>query len=156
MPMLKEFTRKILVVAVAGFALTIWLSTADAAGRDIEGIDGDIAGPPAADAGVWRTRAQTLFDPVDRTLTRRLYTVWDSRPERDVDFVWIPRSVRDDTEGKINGIGRLIWRLQASRPTIAVRSSPNTAARCEMAAPRVAAATWTLPGSTTTASGRTG
>ncbi len=110
--MLTEFTKKISVVVLAGFALTIWLSTAGAAGRDIEVSDRDIVGPPTTDAGVWRTRAQTLFDPAERILTRRMYTVWDPMPEREVDFVWIPRSVRDDTEGKINGIGRLIWRLQ--------------------------------------------
>ena len=110
--MLMEFTKKISVVVLAGFALTIWLSTAGAAGRDIEVIDRDIVGPTTADAGVWRTRAQTLFDPAERILTRRMYTVWDPTPEREVDFVWIPHSVRDDTEGKINGIGHLIWRLR--------------------------------------------
>ena len=97
---------------LAGFPLTIWLSTAGAAGRDIDVVDRDIVGPLAADAGVWRTRAQTLFDPDQRTLTRRLYTVWDPTPRPPSRLCLIPHSVRDDREGKINGVGRLIWRLQ--------------------------------------------
>ncbi len=41
-----------------------------------------------------------------------MYTVWDPMPSRELDFVWVPKSVRDDKEGKINGVGHLIWRLQ--------------------------------------------
>ena len=33
-------------------------------------------------------------------------------PERDLDFVWIPSALRDDEEGKVNGVGRLIWRVK--------------------------------------------
>jgi hypothetical protein len=71
-----------------------------------------IAGAPTLTPGVWRTRTQSVFDPIERTLIRRMYMVWDPQPSRDLDFVWIPASVRDDTEGKINGVGRLIWRFK--------------------------------------------
>ena len=74
--------------------------------------DAVIALPPAHSAGVWRTKSQPVFDPAERTLIRRMYVVWDSMPERDLDFVWIPNSLRDDREGKVNGVGRLIWRMK--------------------------------------------
>jgi hypothetical protein len=86
------------------------------AGRDDVVIDPDIAGPPAVETGAWRTRTQQVFDPADRTLARRMYTVWDAAPSRNLDFVWIAESLRDDKEGKVNGKGRLIWRLKG-KPT---------------------------------------
>src|SRR5262249_28227036 len=69
-----------------------------------------IAGPLWLEAGTWRTRTQQVFDPAERTLIRRMYVVWDPAPSRNLDFVWIADSLRDDREGKVNGQGRLIWR----------------------------------------------
>jgi hypothetical protein len=104
---------KLAGLSIAGFALCGLLSAASfAAERADVVIDPVIAGPPAFAAGVWRTKSQSVFDPAERMLIRRMYMVWDPMPSRDLDFVWIPSSVRDDKEGKVNGVGRLIWRLQ--------------------------------------------
>lgn len=102
-------------LTVVGFTLTASLSVASfGASRDDVVLDPGIAGPPAVARGVWRTKTQTVFDSLARTLIRRMYTVWDPMPSRDLDFVWVPNSVRDDKEGKINGVGRLIWRLKGT------------------------------------------
>jgi hypothetical protein len=90
------------LLSVAGFA----------ASHDDSVLDRQIAGPSTAETGAWRTKTQSMFDPVERTLIRRMYTVWDPMPARDLDFAWIPVSVHDDKEGKINGVGRLVWRLK--------------------------------------------
>lgn len=104
---------KKLSVTLAVLVLGLTLPAAVlAASRDDAIVDPQIAGPPSVESGVWRTRTQPLFDPVTHTLIRRMYTVWDAMPSRNLDFVWIPKSVRDDKEGKINGVGRLIWRLK--------------------------------------------
>jgi hypothetical protein len=98
-------------LGLAALTLTGWLTAASfGAGGDGVVVDPPIAGPPMAEAGVWRTRTQSVFDPVARTLERRLYTVWDSAPSRDLDFAWIPASPRGDRAGKVNGVGRLTWR----------------------------------------------
>ena len=75
-------------------------------------LDAVIAGPDTQSAGIWRTKSQLVFDPAERTLIRRMYMVWDPMPERDLDFVWIPDSLRGDKDGKVNGVGRLIWRFR--------------------------------------------
>jgi hypothetical protein len=82
------------------------------AGRDDAAIDPEIAGPLLAEPGIWRTKTQQVFDPVERTLLRRMYMVWDTAPSRNLDFVWTPDVLRDDQEGKVNGQGRLIWRFK--------------------------------------------
>ena len=74
--------------------------------------DPKIAGRLSAETGAWRTKTQQVFDPVERTLIRRLYTVWDPEPSRDLDFVWVPDTLADDSEGAVNGQGRLIWRIK--------------------------------------------
>ncbi len=83
-----------------------------AAGRDENVLDQPIAVP--AESGVWRTKMQAVFDPVERTLVRRKYVVWDANPSRDLDFVWLSNSVHNEAEGKVNGEGRLIWRVKGS------------------------------------------
>jgi hypothetical protein len=65
-----------------------------------------------SETGVWRTRTQQIFDPIKKELTRRQYIVWDPEPSRDLDFVWVPDSFSDDTEGLVSGRGTLIWRLK--------------------------------------------
>ena len=62
--------------------------------------------------GVWRSRTQQIFDPVERKLIRRNYIVWDSRPSRNLDFVWVPDVFADDKDGLLSGRGRLIWRFR--------------------------------------------
>src|SRR5262249_52865716 len=75
-------------------------------------VDREIAGPPSAEPGEWRTRTQSVFDPAQRALLRRMYTVWDPAPSRNLDFVWIADSLADDQEGRVTGKGRLIWRFK--------------------------------------------
>jgi hypothetical protein len=100
-------------LGLTGLTLIGWLSTASFSASSNGAIfDPEIAGPPSTETGVWRTKTQVLFDPVERTLVRRMYTVWDTAPSRDLDFVWVPDSPRDDRAGKINGAGRLIWRFK--------------------------------------------
>jgi hypothetical protein len=95
------------------FVLSAWWPAASfGANRESAITSADIAGPSAAETGVWRTKVVSLFDPVERTLVRRMYTVWDASPALDLEFTWVPNSLRDDVEGKINGTGRLIWRLR--------------------------------------------
>jgi hypothetical protein len=72
--------------------------------------DPEIAGPMEAEHGAWRTKAQQLFDPATRMLSRRLYVVWDPAPSRNRDFAWSPDNPAADRVGRINGNGRLIWR----------------------------------------------
>jgi hypothetical protein len=80
--------------------------------RDDIVADPEIAGPSLAEAGAWRTKTQQVFDRVERTLVRRMYTVWDPAPSRNLDFVWVADSRDDDKEGLVNGRGRLIWRIK--------------------------------------------
>src|SRR5262245_38373740 len=82
------------------------------AGADGVVVDREIAGPPSSEAGTWRTKTQSIFDPGERALLRRMYTVWDAAPSRNLDFVWIADSLRDDQEGRVTGKGRLIWRFK--------------------------------------------
>jgi hypothetical protein len=103
----------IALFTLLGLTFTGWLSAASyGASRDDVPIDPQIMGPPVAETGIWRSKTQSLFDPVARTLVRRAYTIWDPMPLRDLDFVWTPRSVHDDQEGKISGVGHLIWRIK--------------------------------------------
>jgi hypothetical protein len=83
-----------------------------AAGRDEAIVHHPIHAPLSAEAGAWRSKVQPVFDPVQHMLVRRLYTVWDAMPSRDLDFTWAPQSPRDDKDGKIRGVGTLIWRLK--------------------------------------------
>jgi len=82
------------------------------AGPENVSSDSTIAGRLLAENGAWRSKTQQVFDPVEKTLVRRLYTVWDPEPSRDLDFAWVPDTFADDREGVINGQGRLIWRLK--------------------------------------------
>jgi hypothetical protein len=57
-----------------------------------------------------------VFDPANRTLLRRTYTIWDPEPSRDLDFVWMPDNPGAKRAGKINGNGHLIWHIK-DKPT---------------------------------------
>lgn len=61
-------------------------------------------------AGRWQTKSLFVFDPQEKGLIRRTYTVWNSCTVHDLDFSWIPDNVDVDTPGRITGAGRLIWR----------------------------------------------
>src|SRR5262245_13296458 len=100
--------------AIALVGLACWtLAPAKTLGAGGDGVvvDREIAGPPSAETGEWRTKTQSVFDPAQRALLRRMYTVWDPAPSRNLDFVWIADSLADDQEGRVSGKGRLIWRF---------------------------------------------
>jgi hypothetical protein len=99
-----SFCFVLLAFAKDGFSVTL-----DSLRTDVS-FDSKIAGAVLSEAGAWRTKTQQIFDPVERQLIRRLYTVWDSEPSRDLDFVWISDSVGDGRDGRVNGRGRLLWR----------------------------------------------
>jgi hypothetical protein len=82
-----------------------------------EGVrDPEISGPAWSEPGAWRTKVQQVFDPATRTLSRRMYTILDLEPSRDLDFVWSPDQASADKPGKITGKGHLVWRIKG-RPT---------------------------------------
>jgi hypothetical protein len=86
--------------------------SASAAGREDVVREAEVAGPSSAEPGAWRTKTQQVFDSSKRMLIRRLYTVWGPEAFRDLDFVWVADSLADDTEGPVNGQGRLLWRVK--------------------------------------------
>jgi hypothetical protein len=106
--------RSIFVVRLALLALAAMLATPGsivaAAGQETR--EPEIAGPLPGERGAWRTRIQTVFDPATRKLSRRLYTVWDADPARDLDFTWLPDDSGAGRPGRINGTGLLIWRIR--------------------------------------------
>jgi hypothetical protein len=79
-------------------------------------VDPEISGPAWSEPGAWRTKVQQVFDPATRTLSRRMYTISDLEPSRDLDFVWSPDRASADKPGKITGKGHLVWRIKG-RPT---------------------------------------
>jgi hypothetical protein len=85
------------------------LCAAALASLRVLGADGDaardpeIAGPAWGGKGAWRTRIQQVFDPATRILSRRLYTIWDPDPLRDLDFGWTPDNLAADKAGRIDG-----------------------------------------------------
>jgi hypothetical protein len=86
--------------------------TSSLLGAESEIRDPAVAGPSASGPGAWLTRIQQVFDPATRTLSRRVYTIWDPEPSRDLDFVWTPDHPSSDKPGLINGTGHLVWRIK--------------------------------------------
>jgi hypothetical protein len=103
---------EVFAVAVPMLALTASTSGAVDQGRVGVALDPDIAGPARDTHGEWRTKVQQIFDPATRTLSRRMYTVWDPDPTRNLDFAWTPDNPATDRPGRISGAGRLVWRLR--------------------------------------------
>lgn len=68
----------------------------------------------SSENGIWRTRTQLVFDSTQHALMRRIYEVWDPAPSQNLDFFWMPDSLVKDTEGKVSGAGRLIWRFRGA------------------------------------------
>jgi hypothetical protein len=90
-------------------------TAASAAGRPPP-TDPEVAGPASGERGAWRTKVQQVFDPSTRTLSRRVYTIWDLDPSRDLDFDWTPDRPAADKAGRISGTGHLVWRIKG-KPT---------------------------------------
>ena len=100
-----------LSLALSG--LFIVLYSADLAlGTPGLNLDPKISGPSRAEKGAWKTKSQSVFDPVTRSLSRRLYTVWDAEPSRDLDFSWTPDDLAKDKPGRISGTGHLVWQFR--------------------------------------------
>ncbi|QPC90837.1 hypothetical protein GA829_09735 [Mesorhizobium sp. INR15] len=78
------------------------------------------AGPDAPrSGGAWAERVQVLYQSETRSVLRRTVRVWDSQPEKNLDFVWEPAAGQSPdrtiaADGTINGKGRLIWRVRGS------------------------------------------
>jgi hypothetical protein len=107
---------RVLLSAIAlaiAFAPSFGVSDED---RSDVTADAAVMGPAWDEQGAWQTRIQQVFDPASRTLSRRLYTIWDSEPSRDLDFVWTPDDPSADKPGRISGTGLLFWRIK-SKPT---------------------------------------
>ena len=92
---------------LGGAGMLAPLRAADEMGRIVDTVISD--GVPAQ-AGLWRTRVQNVFDAGARDLATRSYTAFDPAPERNLEFVWLPDDPLTDRPGKINGMGRLTWR----------------------------------------------
>lgn len=106
-----------LVLACAALVTTAWLgSRALATGEPASVATPPLTGPGWTERGVWRTRVQQVFDVRTHELVRRVYTVWDAAPSRDLDFVWTLDNPGVDRPGRINGSGHLVWRIKG-RPT---------------------------------------
>jgi hypothetical protein len=84
----------------------------DASGERDGEFDAPILAPAFTRTGQWRTRIQQVFDPASHELFRRMYTIWDPEPWRDLDFSWTPDNPPLDKPGRIDGSGHLVWRLR--------------------------------------------
>jgi hypothetical protein len=70
--------------------------------------------------GGWHSKTQLVFEASTRQLGRKLFTVWDPMPSRNLDFAWTPASAVGD-DAVVSGEGRLVWRTR-DRPTYDRRS----------------------------------
>ena len=69
----------------------------------------------APPAGAWAERVQIVYQKSEGTVVRRTVRVWDSEPDKNLDFVWEP--VGTDTlaaDGTVSGEGKLVWRVRGS------------------------------------------
>jgi hypothetical protein len=74
-----------------------------------------LACAPAFAAGEWSERVQIIYDAKTNSVTRAKVRVWDTEPEKHLDFLWEPAAgatLRDD--GAISGKGKLTWRVRGS------------------------------------------
>jgi len=70
---------------------------------------------PTAQAQDLSTRVLVLFDPVAGAVVRRAVQIADPEADLGLDFVWYPDEGEGtglDAEGRINGHGRVVWRLE--------------------------------------------
>ncbi|MDB5589855.1 hypothetical protein [Enterovirga sp.] len=108
-------TRQPRAALAAACAAALWV-----AGLSASPVLAETDGAPAvlrpvlalpAERGSWRSRSQPVFDPGAQALVRKLYTVWDPRPSRGLDFTWIPDDPASAAAERVTGHGRLVWRL---------------------------------------------
>ena len=65
--------------------------------------------------GAWADRVQVIYLEDTKSVIRRTVRVWDTEPEKNLDFVWEPSqggTLADD--GTVNGTGKLVWRVRGS------------------------------------------
>ena len=65
--------------------------------------------------GDWAERVQVIYQQDTGSVLRRTVRVWDSEPEKNLDFVWEPDA--DGTlgaDGTVTGSGKLVWRVRGS------------------------------------------
>jgi hypothetical protein len=69
----------------------------------------------AAPAGAWAERVQVIYQKDEGTVVRRAVRVWDSEPEKNLDFVWEPAEPDSlAADGSVTGKGKLVWRVRGS------------------------------------------
>lgn len=93
-------------------ALVLAPAEALATGNEVIVVDQPISGPAWTETGAWRSKVQQVFDQRTRTLTRRLYEIWDTEPSLDLDFAWTPDRPEADRAGRITGSGHVVWRVK--------------------------------------------
>jgi hypothetical protein len=104
--------RLVRLAILCGLITNFWSVDARGGEPGHSGFGMVIAGPRSEAAGQWRTKAQLVFEPTTRTLTRRTYSVWDAAPSQDLDFSWQPADPTRDKAGRVNGSGHLVWRVR--------------------------------------------
>ena len=73
------------------------------------------SGSPAA--GAWAERVQIVYLAESRSVERRRLRVWDTEPEKNLEFVWEPAAGTAATvaaDGTVGGEGKLVWRVRGS------------------------------------------
>ena len=69
----------------------------------------------ATPAGAWAERVQVIYQKDEGTVVRRAVRVWDSEPEKNLDFVWEPAEPDSlAADGSVTGKGKLVWRVRGS------------------------------------------
>ncbi|MBU0584486.1 MAG: hypothetical protein KKB66_19820 [Alphaproteobacteria bacterium] len=69
----------------------------------------------ATPAGAWAERVQVIYQKDEGTVVRRAVRVWDSEPEKKLDFVWEPAEPDSlAADGSVTGKGKLVWRVRGS------------------------------------------
>ncbi len=112
-------------------AILVWAALIGPAGAeapaevDVEKLDAIVrrtleSGVWGEEIGSWHSKTQLVFDASTRQLGRKLFTVWDPMPSRNLDFAWTPASAVGD-DPIVSGEGRLVWRTR-DRPTYDRRS----------------------------------
>jgi hypothetical protein len=92
----------------------------------VEAFDASIgrileSGVWGGETGKWHSKTQLIFDGSANQLARKLYTVWDPMPSRDLDFSWTPASGTRSNDAIVSGEGHLVWRTR-TLPAYDVRS----------------------------------
>ena len=80
-----------------------------------------LSGAPAIGAesleahGAWAERVQIIYLDTEKSIVRRKVRVWDSEPQKNLDFVWEPSTTGTlGDDGTVTGEGKLVWRVRGS------------------------------------------